>query len=333
MKVNKNIKIFINYFLGPILFMWLSWSIYSQVRNQTGLIESWQQIKSSLVSSKITFLVTVFVLMFINWGIEAYKWMLAVKQIQHISFLKATMAVFSGLAFSISTPNRVGEYLGRVLYMNEGKRIKAVSLTIVGSMSQLIITVLMGLAGLFFLGGNIITENLLSPIWVKTIFYGTLAGLIILTLFYFRLSWLVKIINKLPASRKFGWVIEALEGFNATLLLRFMSLSTGRFFVFTLQYYLLFRLFGVEVNFWQTWMTVSVMFLIMAIIPSIALFTDLGLKNEIILKLLGVFSANHLGISLSSLSIWIINLVIPALIGSLLILGINKIFKNNNEGT
>jgi hypothetical protein len=69
----------------------------------------------------------------------------------------------------------------------------------------------------------------------------------------------------------------------------------------------------------------------MALIPTIALFTDLGLKNEISLKLLGLYSANHLGISLTSLSIWFINLVIPAIIGSLLILGIHKIFKNNYE--
>lgn len=71
----------------------------------------------------------------------------------------------------------------------------------------------------------------------------------------------------------------------------------------------------------------------MAIIPTIALFTDLGLKNELSIKLMGLFTANHLGVSLTSLSIWLINLVIPALIGSLLILGIKNIFKNKHEST
>ncbi|ULT45752.1 hypothetical protein KRR40_22505 [Niabella defluvii] len=51
MKVNKNIKIFINYFLGPVLFIWLAWSIYNQVSNQNGLEESLARIKSSLASS------------------------------------------------------------------------------------------------------------------------------------------------------------------------------------------------------------------------------------------------------------------------------------------
>lgn len=333
MKINKNIKIFINYFLGPLLFVWLSWSIYNQIKSQPGLGQSWLHIKESFTSSKVLYLVAAVALMLVNWGIETYKWMLAVKKIQDIGFIRAFKAVLSGVSFSISTPNRMGEYLGRMLYMKEGNRIKAISLTIVGSISQLITTILMGLIALLLLQQKIIAAGILSPIWVKAVLYGTITGFVILTLFYFRLSWLVKIIDKLPAFRKYTWIIEALETFDATLLLRFLSLSISRFCIFIIQYYLLFRLFGVEVNIFQAWMGVSVMFLVMAIIPTIALFTDLGLRNELSIKLMGLFSGNHLGISLTSISIWLINLMIPALIGSLLILGIRNIVKNKNEDT
>lgn len=333
MKINKNIKIFINYFLGPLLFIWLSWSIYKQIKNQPGLSQSWQHIKESLFSTHILYLLAALVLVPVNWGIETYKWMLAVRKIQPISFLKAYKAVLSGVSVSISTPNRIGEYFGRMLYMNEGNRIKAISLTIAGSISQLITTVLMGFIALFFLQNKIAETHILSPIWVKAILYGTLAGLVILILFYFRLSWLIKIIDKLPAFRNYAWVIEAIESFNTTLLLRFLSLSTSRFCIFIFQYYLLYRLFGVEVSFVQAWMGTSVMFLIMAVIPTIALFTDLGLRNELSIKLMSIFSTNHLGIGLTSISIWLINLVIPALVGSLLILSIRNILKNKDENT
>lgn len=84
-------------------------------------------------------------------------------------------------------------------------------------------------------------------------------------------------------------------------------------------------------GFGEVWISVGAMFLLMAIIPTIALFTDLTLKNEINLKLLGLFNTNHLGISLTTLGVWIINLVIPAIIGSLLILGIRRILKNKYE--
>lgn len=333
MKVNKNIKLFINYFLGPVLFLWLAWSIYNQIHNQPGLESSWVHIKESLNSSKIIYLVLVIMLMVVNWSLESWKWMIAIRQIQQISFIRAFKAVLSGISFSLSTPNRVGEYVGRVLYIDEGKRIKAVSLTIACSMSQLIVTILMGIISLIFLKDKIIGSHMLSSLWVKVFLYGSLAAFVILSLFYFRLSWLVKWIDRLPASKKFSWSIEALEHFNATILLRFLSLSVLRFFVFITQYYLFFKLFGVEVNFLQSFVTISVMFLVLAIIPTIALFTDLGLRNEVSIKLLGLFSTNHLGISLTSLGIWFINLIIPALIGSLFILGIKKIFKNKNEST
>ncbi|MEJ0103260.1 MAG: hypothetical protein WDO19_12180 [Bacteroidota bacterium] len=43
-----------------------------------------------------------------------------------------------------------------------------------------------------------------------------------------------------------------------------------------------------------------------------------------------MLTTNELGIGLTTVSVWFINLIIPALIGSLLILGI-KIFRNRNE--
>lgn len=311
--------------------MWLCWSIYKQVRSQENLVASWQQIKASLTSSKIIYLAAVIALMFINWATEAYKWRLAIRTVQKISLPRAFKAVLSGVSFSVATPNNIGDYVGRILYVEEGKRIKAVTLTIVSNASQLLITILMGLIGLYFLKDPIVQSGMISPIWFDALFYGIGFCTALLLLLYFRVSWMVKWIDRLPASRKFSWSIEALENFNATILIRLLSLSVTRFFIFTLQYYLLLQLFEVTVSFWQCWMGISVMFLILAIIPTIAIFTDLSVRSSISLPILGLFSSNQLGISLTSAGIWLINMIIPALIGSVLVLGIKKIFKSKNE--
>src|SRR5438105_2017726 len=71
---NKNIKNFINYFLGPVLFIWLSWSIYHQVKSQYHLEESWKHIKSSFYSYNIFYLIGAILLIPVNWGLEALKW-------------------------------------------------------------------------------------------------------------------------------------------------------------------------------------------------------------------------------------------------------------------
>ena len=326
----KNIRTFINYFLGPLLFIWVSYSIYHQVRQQPGLEKSWEHIRQSFNSTMIWNLAGTVLLMFANWGIETIKWKLAVQKIQQIDFFTAFKAVLSGVAVSVTTPNRVGEYLGRVLYMEDGKRIKAISLTIAGSMGQLVITLIMGLGGLLILRWPVENSGMISSFWMDVLLYGVIVSTIILTLFYFKLPWLVSRIDRFPGNKKYNWVIEALEDFNATLLLQLLSLSAIRFFVFIVQYYLLFRLFDVHVSLGQCWSAVSVSFLVMAVIPTIALFTDLGLRGQISLKLLGLFSSNSLGIGLTAVSIWFINLIIPALAGSLLILSIKRVFKNRD---
>lgn len=329
----KNISIFIHYFLGPLLFIWLSYSIYNQVRKQPDLERSWQHINDSFKSPVIWNLFFVMLLMVVNWTIETLKWQLCIRRVQRIPFSKAFRAVLSGVSFSVSTPNRVGEYLGRLLYMDNGNRLKAVSLTITGSISQLIITLAMGITGLIALRSQIAASGILSLTygWIDTIIYGTAAVLIFLTVFYFRLGRVAGWLERIKGVRKYAWLFRTLEQFNATLLLKLLSLSALRFVVFIVQYYLLFRLFDVEVSWGETLWAVSVSFLVMAVIPTIALFTDLSLRGKVSLKLLGLFSNNHLGISLASVSIWFINLIIPALTGSLLILSIKKIFINKDE--
>ncbi len=329
MKLNKNIKLFINYFLGPLLFIWLSWSIYRQIQQQPGLEQAWQRIKESMNGPMLWNLLLVVILMIVNWSVEAAKWQLSVKRIQKVSFGRALQAVLSGVSFSVTTPNRVGEYLGRVLYMDEGNRLKTISLTIVGSLSQLIITILMGGIGLVILRPIIEGQQIISVLWMKVVLYGVWGVLIVLTLFYFRLSWIIKWIDRLPGSKRFAYLVKALEDFNATILLKLLSLSLFRFVIFIIQYYLLFGLFDVNVSGWQAFWTVSVSFLVMAIIPTIAI-AELAQRGKVTIAIVGLYSSNELGMTFATAGIWFINLILPAIVGSLLIVRINKIFTSNN---
>ena len=333
MRLNKNIKIFLNYFLGPLLFLWLSYSIYNQVKHQPDLETSWIKIKQSLQSSEIWDLAIVIFLMIINWSIEALKWKISIQKVQPISFSRSFRAILSGVSFSVSTPNRIGEYLGRILYMEEGNRLRVISLTIVSSMSQLIITLLAGSVSLFFTRKNIEAGDVLRGsdlFWLQALQYGTIIALLILTGLYFRLSLIVNLIDKLRNNRRYSWLIGSLKDIDATLLIKLLSLSAIRYIVFVVQYFLLFRLFEVNTGWWQCFWAVSVIFLVLAIIPTFAI-AELGLRGRVSLNLVGLFSSNSLGISMATATIWIINLVVPAIAGSLLILSV-KIFKNRNEG-
>ena len=329
MQLNKNIKIFFNYFLGPLLLVWLAFSVYQQIQRQENIETSWSHIKNSFQSPKIWNVLLVILLMFANWGIEAKKWQLSVAKIHEISFSKAFKAILSGVSFSIIMPNRIGEYLGRLAYMPEGNRLKSISVTLVGSISQFYVTVVFGVIGFMFLKDQLIGQNIISDIVYRFVLGGFAVAVILLTVIYFKISVIEKLFERGLRNSKYLYLIESLRTFNVQLLLRILLLSFLRYLVFLVQYFLLFLLFDIALPFLIIASVVSVLFLILAVIPSIAL-VEVGLRGEISLQLMGMFTANVLGVGLTVASIWLINLVVPAIIGSILFLGI-KVFKRKNE--
>jgi hypothetical protein len=273
----------------------------------------------------------VLALMPVNWGIEARKWQLALRPAGGIAYRNAFRAVFTGTTLASFTPNRMGEYLGRMLYVEEGKRISSISLTILCGMAQLLVTLALGLAGAFYLRHRLSQDALPDKaslkFWLNIFLVVVLLLLLSLTFIYFRLSRLMGILGKLPVAGKILRHIKILDQCDATLLLRILSLSFCRYGVFILQYALLFPVFGVFLGVIQVTAGMSVVFLVMAVVPTFTFLTELGLRWGASIQVLELFGAGAVGILASSLAIWLINLIIPALIGSLLILGI-KLFKN-----
>jgi hypothetical protein len=287
-------------------------------------------IKESLSGPRSYLLVVVIALMLINWGIEAKKWQLLVRSLEKISFRKAYYSVLTGVSISVNTPNRVGEYGGRILYLRPENRLKAISLNMVTSVSQLIVTMVMGIVGVLYLlgsfSGAVLERHGLTPFWLNILVYGGSAFCLITIVLYFRLSWLVRLLEAVPALRRIKPYIAVLDHYEAGLLLEMLILSTIRFMVFVTQYVLMFRLLAVDVPWWQGFWAVSVLMLILAVIPTITI-TEFVVRGEAAIALLGLFNNNSIGVGTASFVIWIINLIIPALMGSLLILGI-KIIKD-----
>lgn len=319
--------------VGPLLFCLLLYSIYHQVQRQPNWQQSLRQIQQAFDSTAAWKLAVVLGLMLLNWGLEARKWQVIISRLQQLSWIQCLRATFTGTTLAFFTPNRMGEYMGRVLYVDEGKRIQAVSLTIVGSMGQLLITLVLGISGLVYIRSELI-QKAVGPssavFWLNGVLYISILATCFLTLLYFRLSWLIRWIEKIPRIEKLVRHIRVLDNFNLTMLLRILSLSAGRYLVFVMQYFILFDVFKVELNGWQVFWSVSVVFLVLAIVPTIALITELGVRWKTSVEVVQLFSVNVVGILATSLAIWIINLVIPALIGSLLILSV-RLFNYKEE--
>lgn len=321
--MNKSIKILIKWVIGPALALWLFWSLYQQVKAQPDIDNSITLIKAMPFGPQAWKFWLVIAFVFVNWGMEARKWQLLMKTLQPMSFITAYKSVLCGVTLSLNTPNRMGEYGGRILFVKEGNRIKAITLSMAGGMAQLIITMLMGCLGLIYLLTGMDVSNMLmgiSVFWIRIFLYGSIFGTVVFIFFFFKLGILVRLLEKLPFAEKFSKYINILETFEAKILLRLLSISFFRYIVFVLQYIFMLQLLHVEQNVWTGFWIITVMFWILAIIPSFAI-AELGIRGTVA-KTLFSYSLNTIGILTATFGIWFVNLFIPALIGSLLILGI-----------
>ncbi len=324
--MNKNIKLIVNYLLGPLLFVLLSWTLYRQIARQDDLAVRWQEIRMSWKQPGFWI---VFALMFLNWGIEARKWQLLLMPLQKFSLAGAYKAVLAGCSITMLTPNRIGEYGGRIMYVDEPFRLRAVSLTILGSMAQLTITMLMGTIGLVLIRtGKIIDPTKFSGYsWMlgNTLLVISIIVTVILLLVLFRVNFIVTAISGARFLKKIVKHISVVEQVGGKQLLRILNLSFFRYMVFILQYILLLKVMEVNIAFPVSFLLLTIFYLVMAVAPT-AGFTELPVRAIASVALFNLFSTNIIGIQAAAFGIWLINLVVPAVLGSLLILGI-KIMK------
>lgn len=329
LKLKKNFKIFLNYVLGPLLFVWISYSLYQQVRQQPDLPQAWQQMKQAIQGRQAWMLWLCLLLMPVNWAIESYKWYLLANRLQPLSFLKSVESVLSGLSLSLNTPNRIGEYGGRVLYLHTENRLKGVSLTIGSSIAQLCITLLLGCVSLALLkpllAGATFEGATVSDMLYTSFQYLLLLCTVLIFVFYFRMHWLVRLISWAPVVKKtFAFTLVLGELTNG-LLLRLLWLSFVRFLVFALQYLLLWNALGAELPLWQGFWTVAFIFVVMAAIPTFAI-AELGIRGKVALAAASLLSGNTLALLAGTAGIWLLNLVLPALVGSVFLLTL-KLFR------
>lgn len=310
-----------------MLLVWLGFHLYREVVNQPGREDSWEQIKQAFTGPKSWQIYLAIALVGANWGIEALKWRYMIKPVQKISFFRAFKGVLAGTSMAVNTPNQVGEYFGRMIYIEEGNRLRTIPLTIAGSFSQLIVTLTAGSIGLAFFIGLVekAPQTDLSIFWIKTLLSIAVMGTLLALLVYFKLSWVSKFTERIPFIRRYQYFFTVLETLTTRVLLTTLGFSAGRYVVFMLQYLLVMNAFGVNESLGVNCCLVSVLFIVMSAIPTIVL-AEAGIRGKAGIVIFGLVYSSRVAIIASGLFIWLINLMLPALAGGLMLLG-KRIFK------
>ncbi len=253
----------------------------------------------------------------VNWMLEAAKWKMLLEKIQPVPFRKAFASTLSGIAFSLVTPNKIGDFAGRILYLDDKNKLRAAIATLISNLSQTIITYIFGIAGLVYLNfaypGN----------WQLLVLFAALLSAALLLFLYFRIDLVAGWAEKRPWLRKVIISIRILKRYSKKDLLQLLAVSCCRFCVYNLQFLLLANVLGAGIPWVAGFLVSGLMFWMITVIPSIFL-ADLGVRGYVagLLFTDTAIASNSVAILAGSYMIWLLNLVVPAIIGSLLLLTI-----------
>ena len=314
----------LSYLLKIGILLLTVWFVYRHVNHNKNLAQFVNRIDKIGQTQVYTALIAVTILMFLNWVLEAIKWKYLTKLLEKMSLWKAIEAVFCGLTMAIITPNRIGEYGGRILYLPPRKRIHGIFAMAVGQFGQNTVTNVVGTLSLLYLIYSYQHLNIL-------LFFGiTLLGavfILVFLLFYFRIRWLVFLLDKIKFLKKYHRFFSIMAKYSSPQLVSIMLLSLARFVVFSSQYYILIHILLPDLKLVPVMVMVFNLFFIQSAIPSLDLL-DIGVRNFIATYLFGFITTQSVAIMACVSCIWLINLIIPAVIGSVFVLKLN-FFGNN----
>jgi len=334
-KLNKTYNVIIQLVILVFTFYFL----YKQLFFKHDLA-SFVQNLASVTREKhfVVLLITVAALLPVNLILESIKWQFLMQKLEKITLWGAFKAVLAGITVSVFLPNRVGDYLGRVFVLKKADRLQATLSTILGSMAQFLTTVLFGLTALaFFLPHWLDLSNKFNRWALIGLLFSIIITAFILVFAYLNFAVFSDLLRKISGRiyNKVARYTEVFSWYNVKDLLYVLVISIVRYLIFSLQFYILLRIFQIHIDYLHAMMVIGFIYLLMSIIPTIAL-SEIGVRGSVSLYAFGLFFSfpmteglNRQIIAASS-ALWLLNIALPAISGLLFIFRL-KFFRNNKN--
>lgn len=309
-------KKYIAVFLKLVIALFLIFTVYQQLFVRHDFTGLKKEFILRLHASKSSYLIVVILLMIANWFLEVLRWRNLVNLYHPISIKKASSAIMMGVTMGMISPQRVGEYAGRLLAVPSDKNWLSIKANFYSSLTLNFVILLSGICAVYYL----INKDLffLSLSANSILLAGIISiGLILLILLLLpRLERTYKLESIFSKLKTWGSFSE--YKFSKTSLSSLLVLSFARYIVFLSQYVLLLCFFGVTLDTMTLFACVAIVYLIQSSLPLPAMLSLLA-RGEIAILVFSVFSVNEISILATTFGLWIINLLLPAFFGLILL--------------
>ena len=143
-----------------------------------------------------------------------------------------------------------------------------------------------------------------------------LSGIIsVLSVFiYLRINRVIPLIEHWKMLNKYIESLKILDKLDARLKWSTLGWAFLKYIVYTSQFYLLLIYFGIEIPWYICYPAIMTIYVLLNYVPVIAV-GEAGVRGSVTLLIIGQFSDANLSILAASFGLWVINIVIPAIIG------------------
>lgn len=271
---------------------------------------NWNLVLQALQKPNAWFLVLLLlILTFLNRFLEILKWQNLAQTVEKISVWQSTKQVLIGITFGIVTPNGIGEYAGKAWFYNKKFAGNIVFLNAVCNGIQVLFAVTFGVLGTLYINAL----HPFIPTYYIYLFFGILIGLIVFLRLFKNISIkgysLQTILNNLRKIPK--------KTHQKNILLALL-----RYLVLVHQYFILYTLFNVQIPYFTLLAVVASIYLLASSLPNFQAI-DFALKGSVAIYLFSFFDVNSWIVTLVAALIWLLNLVIPISLGSIMLLLFN----------
>ncbi len=300
--------------LGVILYR----TFQQKQQNIGELLDEFSKIFTQINLTKISL---VFSLILVNWGCEARKWQILMNRFEKLSFIDAYKSVLVGLTLGFITPASLGDFAGRTISLTKLNRSSGIGTNLLGNGIQFYVTLLFGiLSYLIIWNKNISNFDQILFTFLNLCFF---LGIFIFSnrskiqLFINRFSWI----------KPYQIYLKALIEFENKDFTKVFLWTILRFLIYSLQFVIMLQIFQIDVKFMDLWAISCLVLLFKTLIPQINFLSDLGIREISALHFFSLYSVNIPSVITATFTVWIINVLLPVLLGSVLFLKL----KNTNK--
>lgn len=295
------------------------WLIHSKLIANNDL-KDFLRLINKLPSAQIYIVLSIlFLMMLANWFLEAVKWKLLIKKIEALSTWRAIESVFCGLTWAIFTPNRIGEYGGRVFFLSPKRRIVGIVAMGVGNVGQLVLKNIFGAVSMcIFVYRFTPIDNLLFT----ALCFAAAVFVSFFLIFYFNIKWINGILLSIKFTRKYKKFYTVLSRYKKQELFKILLLCLARYTIFSSQYLIVFMWLIPNISFLDVCMLINILFFVQSFLPSLDLL-DIGVKSITGLFFFKYVTDQNTAVVACIASIWLINIIIPAILGSYFVFKLN----------